>query len=265
MRQDLRVGACRIARVPLMNVNARPDVTIAELSRPAPQTQQALSQVAARLEKLGPASGASSARSGPRRRTAPHRSRPEARAHAHDTIARLRLCSSKRSAQAATSDSSSCSRATFDVFPLPLAALPTARGWPPPPRLACARHARTLSALGRGVSKTLYQHAATISAPGTLASDSAHRCERPSPPCGRGRHAEAAAHVAAAQQSPGGPATKHKALLPVAVRLRITRRRPAERDVAATAPADPAFSAIPELGQAASGCRWAVGRAAPSR
>lgn len=37
----------------LENVNARPGITIAEISRRAPQTQQALSQVAARLEKLG--------------------------------------------------------------------------------------------------------------------------------------------------------------------------------------------------------------------
>lgn len=37
----------------LENVNARPGITIAEISRRAPQTQQALSQIAARLEKLG--------------------------------------------------------------------------------------------------------------------------------------------------------------------------------------------------------------------
>lgn len=37
----------------LENVNARPGITIAEISRRAPQTQQALSQVAARLERLG--------------------------------------------------------------------------------------------------------------------------------------------------------------------------------------------------------------------
>lgn len=37
----------------LENVNARPGITIAEISRRAPQTQQALSQVATRLEKLG--------------------------------------------------------------------------------------------------------------------------------------------------------------------------------------------------------------------
>lgn len=37
----------------LENVNARPGITIAEISRRAPQTQQALSQVSARLEKLG--------------------------------------------------------------------------------------------------------------------------------------------------------------------------------------------------------------------
>ncbi|OAA25023.1 MarR family winged helix-turn-helix transcriptional regulator, partial [Frankia casuarinae] len=37
----------------LENLNARPGLTIAELSRRAPQTQQALSQIAARLEKLG--------------------------------------------------------------------------------------------------------------------------------------------------------------------------------------------------------------------
>ncbi len=37
----------------LENVNARPGITIAEITRRAPQTQQALSQIAARLEKLG--------------------------------------------------------------------------------------------------------------------------------------------------------------------------------------------------------------------
>jgi DNA-binding MarR family transcriptional regulator len=37
----------------LENVNARPGITIAEISRRAPQTQQALSQIAARLERLG--------------------------------------------------------------------------------------------------------------------------------------------------------------------------------------------------------------------
>ena len=37
----------------LENVNAHPGIAIAELSRRAPQTQQALSQIAARLEKLG--------------------------------------------------------------------------------------------------------------------------------------------------------------------------------------------------------------------
>jgi DNA-binding MarR family transcriptional regulator len=37
----------------LENVSARPGITIAEIARRAPQTQQALSQVAARLEKLG--------------------------------------------------------------------------------------------------------------------------------------------------------------------------------------------------------------------
>lgn len=37
----------------LENVNARPGITIAEIARRAPQTQQALSQLAARLEKLG--------------------------------------------------------------------------------------------------------------------------------------------------------------------------------------------------------------------
>lgn len=37
----------------LENVDAQPGVTIAEIARRAPQTQQALSQVAARLEKLG--------------------------------------------------------------------------------------------------------------------------------------------------------------------------------------------------------------------
>lgn len=37
----------------LENVNARPGITIAEIARRAPQTQQALSQIAARVEKLG--------------------------------------------------------------------------------------------------------------------------------------------------------------------------------------------------------------------
>src|SRR5918997_7018346 len=37
----------------LENVDARPGITIAEISRRAPQTQQALSQIAARLERLG--------------------------------------------------------------------------------------------------------------------------------------------------------------------------------------------------------------------
>ncbi len=37
----------------LENVNARPGITISEISRRAPQTQQALSQIAARLEKFG--------------------------------------------------------------------------------------------------------------------------------------------------------------------------------------------------------------------
>jgi DNA-binding MarR family transcriptional regulator len=37
----------------LENINARPGITIAEISRRAPQTQQALSQIAARLDKLG--------------------------------------------------------------------------------------------------------------------------------------------------------------------------------------------------------------------
>jgi DNA-binding MarR family transcriptional regulator len=37
----------------LENVNARPGITIAGIARRAPQTQQALSQIAARLEKLG--------------------------------------------------------------------------------------------------------------------------------------------------------------------------------------------------------------------
>jgi DNA-binding MarR family transcriptional regulator len=37
----------------LENINARPGITIAEIARRAPQTQQALSQIAARLEKLG--------------------------------------------------------------------------------------------------------------------------------------------------------------------------------------------------------------------
>lgn len=36
----------------LENLNARPGITIAEIARRAPQTQQALSQIAARLEKL---------------------------------------------------------------------------------------------------------------------------------------------------------------------------------------------------------------------
>ena len=37
----------------LENVNARPGITIAEIARRAPQTQQALSQIAARLDRLG--------------------------------------------------------------------------------------------------------------------------------------------------------------------------------------------------------------------
>ncbi|HWF75195.1 MAG TPA: MarR family transcriptional regulator [Solirubrobacteraceae bacterium] len=37
----------------LENVSARPGITIAGITRRAPQTQQALSQIAARLEKLG--------------------------------------------------------------------------------------------------------------------------------------------------------------------------------------------------------------------
>ncbi len=37
----------------LENVYARPGATIAEIARRSPQTQQALSQIAARLEKLG--------------------------------------------------------------------------------------------------------------------------------------------------------------------------------------------------------------------
>lgn len=37
----------------LENINARPGITITEITRRAPQTQQALSQIAARLEKLG--------------------------------------------------------------------------------------------------------------------------------------------------------------------------------------------------------------------
>lgn len=37
----------------LENVSARPGIAIAEISRRSPQTQQALSQIAARLEKLG--------------------------------------------------------------------------------------------------------------------------------------------------------------------------------------------------------------------
>ncbi len=37
----------------LENVNARPGITLAEISRRAPQTQQALSQIAARLDRLG--------------------------------------------------------------------------------------------------------------------------------------------------------------------------------------------------------------------
>jgi DNA-binding MarR family transcriptional regulator len=37
----------------LENVNARPGITISDISRRAPQTQQALSQIAARLETLG--------------------------------------------------------------------------------------------------------------------------------------------------------------------------------------------------------------------
>jgi DNA-binding MarR family transcriptional regulator len=37
----------------LENINARPGTTIAEITRRAPQTQQTLSQIAARLDKLG--------------------------------------------------------------------------------------------------------------------------------------------------------------------------------------------------------------------
>jgi DNA-binding MarR family transcriptional regulator len=37
----------------LQRINSRPGITIAEMSRLAPTTQQALSQIAARLEKLG--------------------------------------------------------------------------------------------------------------------------------------------------------------------------------------------------------------------
>jgi DNA-binding MarR family transcriptional regulator len=37
----------------LENVNAQPGVTVAEMTRRAPQTQQALSQIAARLQKMG--------------------------------------------------------------------------------------------------------------------------------------------------------------------------------------------------------------------
>jgi DNA-binding MarR family transcriptional regulator len=37
----------------LENINARPGITISEIARRAPQTQQALSQIAARLDKLG--------------------------------------------------------------------------------------------------------------------------------------------------------------------------------------------------------------------
>ncbi len=37
----------------LENVGARPGITIAEIARRAPQTQQALSQIAARLDRLG--------------------------------------------------------------------------------------------------------------------------------------------------------------------------------------------------------------------
>jgi DNA-binding MarR family transcriptional regulator len=37
----------------LENIHARPGITIAEIARSAPQTQQALSQIAARLERLG--------------------------------------------------------------------------------------------------------------------------------------------------------------------------------------------------------------------
>jgi len=37
----------------LENISARPGITIAEITRRAPQTQQALSQIAARLERLG--------------------------------------------------------------------------------------------------------------------------------------------------------------------------------------------------------------------
>lgn len=37
----------------LENINANPGITIAQIARTAPQTQQALSQISARLERLG--------------------------------------------------------------------------------------------------------------------------------------------------------------------------------------------------------------------
>ena len=55
------LGEAALAETPLTlaglglleNVNARPGITIAEIARRAPQTQQALSQIAARLDRLG--------------------------------------------------------------------------------------------------------------------------------------------------------------------------------------------------------------------
>ncbi len=71
----------------LENVNARPGVTIADISRRAPQTQQALSQVAARLEKLGFLERRLVER-GRGRGVGLHLTAAgdEARAHAHDAI-----------------------------------------------------------------------------------------------------------------------------------------------------------------------------------
>src|SRR5689334_17136791 len=47
----LATGPLTLAGLGLLeNVNARPGITIAEISRRAPQSQQALSQIAARLE-----------------------------------------------------------------------------------------------------------------------------------------------------------------------------------------------------------------------
>jgi hypothetical protein len=71
----------------LESVSARPGITIAEIARRAPQTQQALSQIAARLDKLGfierrPAGGgAASACTSPPPARAPGRRRTRSSRH----------------------------------------------------------------------------------------------------------------------------------------------------------------------------------------